>query len=104
MHIDLKIELGRNTNMMALSQDPLGSDYFVYLFIFQADSISGFHSNTHIPVVVGAQMRYEVTGDVLYKVKEFKPCFLQCSTTPHSLVEFFFSGDVILVTPLIGKQ
>jgi len=36
---------------------------------FQADSISGFHSNTHIPVVIGAQMRYEVTGDPLYKVK-----------------------------------
>jgi hypothetical protein len=95
MHIDLKIELGRNTNMMALLQDPLGSDYFVYLFIFQADSISGFHSNTHIPVVIGAQMRYEVTGDVLYKVKEFKPCFLQSSTTPHSLVESFSSGDVV---------
>jgi hypothetical protein len=37
-------------------------------FPFQADSISGFHSNTHIPVVIGAQMRYEVTGDPLYKV------------------------------------
>lgn len=36
---------------------------------FQADSISGFHSNTHIPVVIGAQMRYEITGDPLYKVK-----------------------------------
>ena len=36
---------------------------------FQPDSIFGFHSNTHIPVVVGAQMRYEVTGDPLYKVK-----------------------------------
>jgi hypothetical protein len=40
----------------------------VLFFLFQADSISGFHSNTHIPVVVGAQMRYEVTGDPLYKV------------------------------------
>ena len=35
---------------------------------FQADDISGFHTNTHIPVVIGAQMRYEVTGDPLYKV------------------------------------
>ena len=40
------------------------------VFPFQADSISGFHSNTHIPVVIGAQMRYEVTGDALYKVKQ----------------------------------
>ncbi|RVX12921.1 hypothetical protein CK203_010035 [Vitis vinifera] len=32
-----------------------------------ADSISGFHANTHIPVVIGSQMRYEVTGDPLYK-------------------------------------
>jgi hypothetical protein len=38
-------------------------------FIFQADSLSGFHTNTHIPIVVGGQMRYEVTGDPLYKVK-----------------------------------
>jgi hypothetical protein len=37
----------------------------------QADSISGFHANTHIPVVIGSQMRYEVTGDPLYKVTDF---------------------------------
>ncbi|KAJ0020170.1 hypothetical protein Pint_31150 [Pistacia integerrima] len=34
---------------------------------FEADDISGFHANTHIPVVIGSQMRYEVTGDPLYK-------------------------------------
>ncbi|KAJ8424085.1 hypothetical protein Cgig2_025238 [Carnegiea gigantea] len=34
----------------------------------QADHISDFHVNTHIPVVIGAQMRYEITGDELYKV------------------------------------
>lgn len=34
----------------------------------QSDGLSGFHANTHIPVVVGAQMRYEITGDPLYKV------------------------------------
>ncbi|CAM8970619.1 unnamed protein product [Rhodiola kirilowii] len=33
----------------------------------QADELSGFHSNTHIPVVIGSQMRYEVVGDPLYK-------------------------------------
>ncbi|KAL3750301.1 hypothetical protein ACJRO7_011317 [Eucalyptus globulus] len=37
------------------------------LLAVQADNIAGFHANTHIPVVVGAQMRYEVTGDLLYK-------------------------------------
>lgn len=42
----------------------------IYHFIcyLQADDISGFHANTHIPVVIGSQMRYEVTGDALYKV------------------------------------
>ncbi|KAK6164199.1 hypothetical protein DH2020_001063 [Rehmannia glutinosa] len=34
----------------------------------RADGLSNFHSNTHIPVVIGSQMRYEVTGDPLYKV------------------------------------
>lgn len=40
---------------------------FLGLLAVQADSLSGFHANTHIPVVIGAQMRYEVTGDSLYK-------------------------------------
>ncbi|WZZ91442.1 hypothetical protein YC2023_120021 [Brassica napus] len=30
--------------------------------------ISGFHSNTHIPIVFGSQLRYEITGDTLHKV------------------------------------
>ncbi|KAI3945436.1 hypothetical protein MKW92_021993 [Papaver armeniacum] len=41
---------------------------FLGLLAVKADSLSGFHANTHIPIVVGAQMRYEVTGDPLYKV------------------------------------
>ncbi|KAF8691396.1 hypothetical protein HU200_040532 [Digitaria exilis] len=45
------------------------NDVLYQLYTITADSISGFHSNTHIPVVIGAQMRYEVTGDPLYKVK-----------------------------------
>ncbi|KAJ3707912.1 hypothetical protein LUZ61_011617 [Rhynchospora tenuis] len=40
---------------------------FLGLLAVQADSLSNFHSNTHIPIVVGAQKRYEVTGDPLYK-------------------------------------
>lgn len=31
------------------------------------DDISGLHVNTHLPVLVGAQKRYEVVGDRLYK-------------------------------------
>uniref|UniRef100_K3XV58 Alpha-L-arabinofuranosidase B arabinose-binding domain-containing protein n=2 Tax=Setaria italica TaxID=4555 RepID=K3XV58_SETIT len=31
------------------------------------DDISGLHANTHLPVLVGAQKRYEVVGDNLYK-------------------------------------
>jgi hypothetical protein len=42
--------------------------FYPHRFAFQADSLSDFHANTHIPVVVGGQMRYEVTGDPLYKV------------------------------------
>ncbi|XP_010257258.1 PREDICTED: uncharacterized protein LOC104597433 [Nelumbo nucifera] len=40
---------------------------FLGLLAVEVDSISGFHANTHIPVVIGSQMRYEVTGDPLYK-------------------------------------
>ncbi|KAF7110326.1 hypothetical protein CFC21_110454 [Triticum aestivum] len=31
------------------------------------DDIAGLHVNTHIPVLIGAQKRYEVVGDHLYK-------------------------------------
>ncbi|KAJ8452534.1 hypothetical protein Cgig2_000123 [Carnegiea gigantea] len=40
---------------------------FLGLFALKADDISGFHANTHIPIVIGAQTRYEITGDELYK-------------------------------------
>ncbi|KAG5544687.1 hypothetical protein RHGRI_017209 [Rhododendron griersonianum] len=32
-----------------------------------ADDVSDFHVNTHIPIVIASQMHYEVTGDSLYK-------------------------------------
>uniref|UniRef100_A0A803MI28 Non-reducing end beta-L-arabinofuranosidase-like GH127 catalytic domain-containing protein n=1 Tax=Chenopodium quinoa TaxID=63459 RepID=A0A803MI28_CHEQI len=41
---------------------------FLGLLAMKADDLSGFHSNAHIPIVVGAQNRYEITGDELYKV------------------------------------
>ena len=46
-----------------------GKYLYDYLFLLKADDISGFHANTHIPIVIGAQMRYELTGDELYKVR-----------------------------------
>ncbi|OEL18635.1 hypothetical protein BAE44_0020347 [Dichanthelium oligosanthes] len=59
------------------------TDSLVYVYVsFQADSISGFHSNTHIPVVIGAQMRYEVTGDPLYK--QISTFFMDTINSSHS--------------------
>lgn len=55
---------------------------FLGLLAVQADSISGFHSNTHIPVVIGAQMRYEVTGDPLYK--QISAFFMDTINSSHS--------------------
>ncbi|XP_062218472.1 uncharacterized protein LOC133918560 [Phragmites australis] len=55
---------------------------FLGLLAVQADSISGFHSNTHIPVVIGAQMRYEVTGDPLYK--QIATFFMDTINSSHS--------------------
>lgn len=40
---------------------------FFGLLSVEANDIDDFHANTHIPIVVGAQIRYEVTGDPLYK-------------------------------------
>ncbi|KAL8156444.1 uncharacterized protein LOC141689362 [Apium graveolens] len=40
---------------------------FLGILAVQADDLSGFHTNSHIPVVVGSQQRYEITGDPLYR-------------------------------------
>ncbi|KAM0914993.1 hypothetical protein ACQ4PT_011145 [Festuca glaucescens] len=55
---------------------------FLGLLAVQADSLSDFHANTHIPVVVGGQMRYEVTGDPLYK--DIATFFLDVVNSSHS--------------------
>ncbi|KAJ8421729.1 hypothetical protein Cgig2_027403 [Carnegiea gigantea] len=40
---------------------------FLGILAMKANHMSDFHTNTHIPIVIGAQMRYEITGDELYK-------------------------------------
>ncbi|XVF19237.1 hypothetical protein REPUB_Repub11eG0092700 [Reevesia pubescens] len=55
---------------------------FLGLLAVQADDISGFHANTHIPVVIGSQMRYEVTGDPLYKT--IATFFMEVVNSSHS--------------------
>ncbi|CAN4094876.1 unnamed protein product [Withania somnifera] len=55
---------------------------FLGLLALKADDISGFHANTHIPIVVGSQMRYEVTGDTLYK--EIGTYFMDIVNSSHS--------------------
>lgn len=55
---------------------------FLGLLAVQSDSLSGFHANTHIPVVVGAQMRYEITGDPLYK--DISTFFMDIVNSSHS--------------------
>ncbi|XP_051118807.1 uncharacterized protein LOC127243017 [Andrographis paniculata] len=55
---------------------------FLGLLAVKADDIADFHANTHIPVVVGSQMRYEVTGDPLYK--EIATFFMDIVNSSHS--------------------
>uniref|UniRef100_A0A2P2MD35 Alpha-L-arabinofuranosidase B arabinose-binding domain-containing protein n=1 Tax=Rhizophora mucronata TaxID=61149 RepID=A0A2P2MD35_RHIMU len=55
---------------------------FLGLLAVQADDISGFHANTHIPVVIGSQMRYEVTGDTLYR--DIGTYFMKIVNTSHA--------------------
>ncbi|XP_017700826.3 uncharacterized protein LOC103717747 [Phoenix dactylifera] len=44
-----------------------GKPCFLGPLALQVDSLSGLHANTHIPILIGAQTRYEVTGDLLYR-------------------------------------
>ncbi|KAJ7980755.1 DUF1680 domain-containing protein [Quillaja saponaria] len=55
---------------------------FLGLLAVQADDISNFHANTHIPVVIGSQLRYEVTGDRLYK--DIGKFFMDIVNSSHS--------------------
>ncbi|KAJ0731951.1 putative six-hairpin glycosidase superfamily, beta-L-arabinofuranosidase, GH127 [Helianthus annuus] len=53
---------------LSLNEEIGGMNDVLYrLYTITADDISGYHANTHIPIVIGAQRRYEVTGDPLYK-------------------------------------
>ncbi|KAG7947968.1 hypothetical protein I3843_14G121900 [Carya illinoinensis] len=55
---------------------------FLGILAVEADDISGFHANTHIPIVIGSQMRYEVTGDPLYKA--MAAFFMEIVNSSHS--------------------
>ncbi|KAG9150552.1 hypothetical protein Leryth_010921 [Lithospermum erythrorhizon] len=55
---------------------------FLGVLAVKADDISGFHSNTHIPIVVGTQMRYEYTGDELYK--DISTFFMDIMNSSHT--------------------
>ncbi|XP_010519734.1 PREDICTED: uncharacterized protein LOC104799093 [Tarenaya hassleriana] len=55
---------------------------FLGVLAIQADDISGFHTNTHIPIVIGSQLRYEITGDPLYK--EISTFFMDIVNSSHS--------------------
>nr|KYP71149.1 hypothetical protein KK1_010393 [Cajanus cajan] len=55
---------------------------FLGLLAVQANDIADFHANTHIPIVVGSQMRYEITGDPRYK--EIGTFFMDLINSSHS--------------------
>ncbi|XP_059665215.1 uncharacterized protein LOC132311346 [Cornus florida] len=55
---------------------------FLGVLAVQADDIAGFHANTHIPLVIGSQMRYEVTGDPLHK--EIAMFFMDIVNSSHA--------------------
>nr|GMC80258.1 E3 ubiquitin-protein like [Ipomoea batatas] len=57
---------------------------FLGLLAVKADDLSGFHTNTHIPIVIGSQMRYEITGDPIYK--EIGTYFMDIVNTLHAYV------------------
>ncbi|CAN6177541.1 unnamed protein product [Urochloa humidicola] len=55
---------------------------FLGLLALKVDSLSDFHANTHIPLVIGGQMRYEITGDPLYK--EIATFFMDTVNSSHA--------------------
>ncbi|KAL8530722.1 hypothetical protein ACS0TY_007674 [Phlomoides rotata] len=70
---------------------------FLGLLALKADDISGFHSNTHIPIVVGSQLRYEITGEPLYK--EIGRFFMAIVNSSHSYATGGTSVDEFWADP-----
>ncbi|KAF2317728.1 hypothetical protein GH714_039687 [Hevea brasiliensis] len=68
--------------LLAVQRMDTGHRGSMRLPVLGADDISGFHANTHIPIVIGSQMRYEVTGDTLYK--EIGTFFMDIVNSSHS--------------------
>ncbi|KAK9123466.1 hypothetical protein Sjap_013068 [Stephania japonica] len=81
---------------------------FLGALALKDDDLSGFHSNTHIPIVIGSQMRYEVTGDPLYK--EIGMYFMDVVNSSHSYasggtsVHEFWSDPKHLATTLRSEN
>ncbi|KAL5708128.1 hypothetical protein ACHQM5_018956 [Ranunculus cassubicifolius] len=77
---------------------------FLGMLAVQADSLSGFHANTHIPIIIGAQRRYEITGDPVYKA--ISTYFMEVVNSSHSFatggtsVNEFWSDPKRLATTL----
>ncbi|QCD88422.1 hypothetical protein DEO72_LG3g2969 [Vigna unguiculata] len=55
---------------------------FLGLLAVQANDIADMHANTHIPIVVGSQRRYEITGEPLHK--EIATFFMETINSSHS--------------------
>lgn len=71
---------------------------FLGSLAIKVDDISGLHANTHIAILIGTQLRYEVTGDPLYK--EIGTYFMDIVNASHSYAtggtsvhEFWLEAD-----------
>ncbi|ERN03577.1 uncharacterized protein LOC18431721 [Amborella trichopoda] len=57
---------------------------FLGLLAMKADSLSNFHANTHIPIVIGSEKGYEVTQDSL--LKEISVFFMETINSSHAYI------------------
>ncbi|CAI7816697.1 unnamed protein product [Closterium sp. NIES-53] len=65
-----------------------------------ADDLPRLHANTHIPIAIGAQMRYEATGDSLYR--HLSHHFLALVNTSHSFTSGGTSAFEFWSVPFAG--
>ncbi|XP_059665212.1 uncharacterized protein LOC132311344 [Cornus florida] len=70
---------------------------FLGILALKMDDIARFHTNTHIPHVIGAQMRYEVTGDPLYR--DMATFFMEILDSSHTYATGGTSVDEFWADP-----
>jgi alcohol dehydrogenase class IV len=83
-----------NDDRWAHASDRFQKKIFLRPLLERHDELRQLHANTHIPQVIAAARRYELTGDSRFRV------IPQAAQRKLATIRRLFSGDVLMIAPL----